>query len=88
MTGGPTRQGFKHLLDFLFFFLKPAASSDLNEALNHFYKFGENSQRLPITFSTSTKIWCGQIKSFEQHLFIELNKAIFYNFQNVFNWSN
>ena len=34
----------------------------LNDALNHFYKFGENSQRLPITCSTSTKIGLAKLK--------------------------
>ena len=29
---------------------------NLIEALNYFYKFGENSQGLPIIFSTTTKI--------------------------------
>ena len=42
--------------------LQPAAFSDLNEALNQFYKLKENSQRLPITLSTSTKFGVAKLK--------------------------
>ena len=59
--GGPH---FRFLNIWLFLFQLKTRSIfwDLIKALKQFYKFGENSQRLPITFSTSTKIGVAKLK--------------------------